>query len=688
MLPRLAWSVVGLTVALVVADVAVSVRAVSLTSETAIAVHGFPFVDLASLGCALMGALVVSRYPRHAVGWLLSAVGLLTAVSLLSEAYAYWVLEADGPGPATLGRVASWVAQLVGGQIVVAVLAWLFLLAPTGHLISPRWRWAAVVPTLGAALCLVAILTVDPTTFDLVDSDDRFGTTRLYLLGVGFLLILVGMALAWVSVLVRMRRASGEERQQLGPIALSAGLAGAGLVVLVTVQELSGGEQTWAAGVPLFVSFLLMPVLFAVAVLRYRLYDLDVIIGQTVVVAAGTAFAAVGYTTLVVVAGRLLEGPLTEGGPGFWLSLAATAAVALAFQPLRRSVVRLANRAAYGARAQPYEALAEFGRRLAEAPDPDELLPAVAEAAGRAVSARGSLAALEVPGGVPATGTWGWWSAEPDGARHSFPVRAEGRELGRIEVALRRGRTLREADARLLEALADQTGVAFRNTALSGALADRVTALDRATRELAASRLRLIEAEDSARRALEAAIARDVLPFLSSLPESIATARRAVADGADPGLEGLVEGTHRALDALRALTRGVFPAQLGRSGLPAALRALAERPGGADVRVAADLAGRYPARVEAAVYFCAAEAVAAAAGPVDLEVAEVAGDLVLRIEGTVDGLDAQAVGDRAGAVGGRVSVAPGSVRLAIPVVAPVEDPGSAAVGLRGAPGLG
>src|SRR3954470_12524436 len=175
LLPRLAWSLAALTLLLVTADVIVAAQAVSLTSETAVAVHGFPFVDGAGLGSALMGALIISRYPRHPIGWLLIATGLSTSISLLSEAYAYWVLESDGPGTREMGRVCAWLAQLFGGQVVVALIAFLFLLAPDGRFVSRRWRYVALVPALGALLCLVAILTVDPRHFDLLNSGDRFG---------------------------------------------------------------------------------------------------------------------------------------------------------------------------------------------------------------------------------------------------------------------------------------------------------------------------------------------------------------------------------------------------------------------------------------------------------------------------------------------------------------------------------
>ena len=219
------------------------------------------------------------------------------------------------------------------------------------------------------------------------------------------------------------------------------------------------------------------PILFAVAVLRYRLYDIEVIINRTVVLAAAAAFAGLGYTVLVVLVGDLV-GRRTSG---FWLSLLATALVALAFQPIRRWVVRFANRLAYGSRAQPYEALSDFSRRIAQTPSPETLLPAVADAAGRAVSARRATATLEVPGAAAATADWGQDGADA-GDTHVVPVQNGGLTLGSIEVTLPKGRPLHPADLRLLAALADQTAVAFRNAALETQLAAHVAELDRTTR--------------------------------------------------------------------------------------------------------------------------------------------------------------------------------------------------------------
>jgi GAF domain-containing protein len=654
----LAW----LTAALVVADVAVSAQAVRLTSETAVAVHGFPFIDGAVLGSAVLGALIVSRYERHPIGWLLSVVGAIGAVSLVTEAYAFWVQETDGPGPALLGGIAAWVSTLFGGQVIIGGLALMFLLAPDGHLLSRRWRYAAWVTAAGMLLCVAAVLSTPPADYRLTTSEEEIGLVRRLALTVGFLAIIGGLVAAVVSVLVRLRRSHGEQRLQLRLVALAAALPTFGVLCLLVVQALNGDQQTWAAALPLFISYFLLPILFAVAALRHRLYELDVIVNRTVVVVAGVAFAAVGYSALVVASGRLLEGT----GGGFWLSLLGTAVVALAFQPLRRRVVRLANRLAYGQRAQPYEALADFSRRLAAAPPPGALLPAVAESAGRAVSASGAVALLDVPGDQPLRGSWG----EPEPADHVFPVRLEDRVLGTIGVALPRGRALDDADRALLEAVAEQAATAFRNTALASELAAHVDDLARTTRELAESRLRLVEADDAARRGLESAIARDVLPLIADLPTRIGRLRSAVTGGDVPmSVEPLVADTNAALESLRDLSRGVFPSPLARAGLEPALRSMLAR---AERRPSLTLDGvighRFPARVEAALYFCCVEA-ARPGGHVEAIRLELDGRVVrLALDGVDPGaLDLRAITDRIGAAGGTVTADLSTLLVSVPV---------------------
>ena len=502
---RIAWALAALTLLMTVVDVAVTAAYRTLLSEEAIAQHGFPFVNGAVLGSAVLGAVIISRDHRHVVGWLLNLIGAVGAFSLMLEAYSIWVVSNGGPGSTAVAGVLGLTASVVGGQFAIGGLALLFLVAPDGRLLSPRWRYVAVAVPIGELCCAIALLSGDPRKYDIQGAE--VGPVREGLFTLGFALISVGLIGAVVSMLVRLRRSRGEERQQVRLIALAVGLLMLGIVCLFVMQSANGGRQTWAASLPLYVAYFVMPLSLGVAVLRYRLYDVGIFINRAVVLAIGTAFAAVGYIAVVVVVG----GQVDSRSGGFAISLLGTAVVALAFQPLRRWVVHLANRLAYGPRARPYVALSEFSSRLAETPTAEALLPAVADAAGRAVSARGACVVMDLPGAGAVSAEWG--DLERDTTLpYDVPIRSAGASLGHITVLLPKGRSLRAADARLLQALADQAAVAFRNTAMETELAGRVAALDHTTHELADSRERLIDADDAARRTLEAAIARDVFP--------------------------------------------------------------------------------------------------------------------------------------------------------------------------------
>jgi hypothetical protein len=668
---RIAWLLAVLTLVTVVADITVTAQYRNLFSEDAVAVHGFPFVDLAVLGAAVLGALILTQDERHPIGRLLLVIGFTGALSLLTEAYSIWVVDERGPGPQGLAGAAGWVSTLLGGQLSIAAIALIFLLAPDGRMLSRRWRYAVAATALGAFLCAVSLLIQNPVDYDINARTDSIGLLAGILTSVGFLLISAGLLASVVSMVLRLRRSRGEARQQVRLIALAAALVAVGLVNLFVVQLVNGGAQTWAASLPLFIAYVLLIALFGIAVLRYRLYDVEVILNRTLVVVIGAAFAAIGYTTLVVLVGRRVG----QGTDGVWLSLLATALVAVAFQPLRRQVIRLADRLAYGSRAKPYEALSSFSHRIAVAPSPETLLRAVADAAGRAVSAQGAAAVLHAPGAEVSSAVTG--TADADADAHEVPVRHGREQLGSIRVWLRRGAQVHASDQRLLEALADQTAVVFRNVGLQGRLAAHVADLDRTTEELARSRARIIEADDAARRTMEAAISRDVLPHLIAVPAGIARAREANAASLErTGLDDLVDATNTALEALRDLTRGLFPTQLARSGLEPSLRSHLARSGlGGALHVDPTVSGRrFVHPVEAAVYSCLVGAAREFAQLSAIDVSLVGHDLVVQLRGTErEDADLQAVLDRAEAVGGTMTSGPEGVLIHIPAdaVAPV-----------------
>ncbi len=601
---HLAWGVVVLATTAFVLDTIFTAAHRPLLSEATWADHGWPLSPLAGIGYAVMGALIVAQHPRHRLGWLLSAASLLS-VTLAADAYSTWVLDGGGPGSHHWAHVAAWAGPLLGWPAFTAQII-VFLLAPDGRLLSRRWRWVVYVAAAGLALRTVGTFTIRPGEF-VVGEDFGNRGISLPLLTVGWMLVATALIASVVSLVLRLRRAADDERLQLLWIASAAAMLAVGVVCILAIPRIQGEEGTWLAALPLRIAQAAVPVCVAIAVLRHRLIAIDLVLNRALVFAFAAGLVAVGYVAVVVLVGLAVEGRTD----GFWPSLVATAVVALAFQPLRRRVVRVADRLAFGAAAAPYEALAELSRRLGESPDPADLLPAVADAAGRAVHARHVRVRLHVPSGPDEVSDWPTESVEDKGERLDVPVVDRGELLGRVEVTMPPGRTVRPVGRRLLVDLAEQAALAFRSARLAAELTVEVERLARRTEELDDSRRRLISAGDAERSRLERAIDRRVAPYLAPLPDRL---DRLAGPDADPTeravvLTGLQVSLDSALVALREITRGVFPAQLSRSGLPTALASLVARAGESARLVVEESTTRqrFPARVEAAAYFCAAE---------------------------------------------------------------------------------
>jgi signal transduction histidine kinase len=675
---RIAWAVVGLCAVALVLDTWFTAAHRSLLSEATWADHGWPLAPLAGAGCALMGALIVSRYPRQPIGWLLCAASLLS-VTLAAEAYSIWVLDGDGPGSPYAAHVTAWAAPLLGWPAFTALIM-IFLISPDGHLPSPRWRWAVRATVAGLALHTVGWLTLRPGGFVYgTQYDNR--TVSTVLLTIGYLLVAAGLIASAVSLVLRLRQARDDVRRQLLWIASSAAFLAFGVVFILIVPRLQGEEGTWLAGLPLRLAQLAVPLCVAVAVLRHRLLAIDLIVNRALVLALATGLVAIGYVSVVVVVGLAVGG----GASGFWPSLLATALVALAFQPLRRRVVRVADRLAFGAAAAPYEALADFSRRLGDSPDPSALLPAVADAAAHAVNADRTIVVLHVETGPDRLAVWPPFTvADPAASGVEVPVVDRGERLGSITVAMPAGHPLRPREQRLLGDLADQAGMAFRSARLTAELSGEVEQLGRRTLELSESRRRLISAGDAERSRLERAIARQVGLHLTPLPDrlrQLSGGDEHDATGLDAALlEPLVESLNTALEALREITRGVFPAQLGRSGLPIALGTLLARAGTTRRLVVEDSAAgrRFDPRVEAAAYFCVSEATRDLGDPVVVVVRAYGGRLQLVVSGSDrGGLALDHMRDRVEAVAGVLSIARQHGHIVVDVRLPAAEPASA-----------
>jgi hypothetical protein len=498
------------------------------TQQALLASSGIPMLDAESfvdyfskvglVSQGVVGALIVSRYPRHPIGWLFSISATGRTVGSVAAAYGLLAQSGEDVGPLWAGQLAVRVAGLFGGVYTLALAAILFLLVPDGRLPSRRWRPALALAVLALTLNIAIGMSMPPGPNPLRDrSMDSSFRAVMVVLGKGTeVLVLLALALAGVALVRRLRAARGEQRLQLRWIATSAVGLGAAWLILVTVETLPWAEGPPLIGVvPLVLASASVPVCTGVAILRYRLYDIDVIINRAVVLVIVAAFVTAGYVALVVLIGAAL-GRRVEGR--FWPSLLAIAVVALAFQPVRSRVLRWADRLVYGQRAVPHEALADFSRRIGATASPAQLLRLFAEAAAHSVGARRARVRVDVPGTSGPSVSWPDGGERPDDPPGvEFAVTDRGERMGVLAVTMPPGRALRRDEQRLLEGFAEQAGLALRNVRLEAQLRARVQEAAAQSSALEASRRRLLGARDAERQRVAATINRSVLARLAPL---------------------------------------------------------------------------------------------------------------------------------------------------------------------------
>jgi hypothetical protein len=324
---------------------------------------------LAFAAFMVVGALIVAHRPGNAVGWVFSAIGLLAVTGALAEEYAgYGAVTRPGSLPG--GVLAGWYAGWAWYPTVALVVVYTPLLFPDGRPPSPRWRPVAWLAGAGAA-ALVVFAAVQPTIElddgHLVDNpvgvaafgDPEQGAIGLVLTSALGLLVVAAVA----SLVVRFRRSRGDERLQLKWFTY----AGA-LLPLVLLGDLLPD----AANSVLFaVAISLLPVAAGIAILRYRLYDIDRLINRTLVYGLVTALLGGVYAGLVLLAGQLF-GDLGDRPPS-WAVAAATLAVAALFRPARRRIQRVVDRRFNRARYDAARTVERFSARLRDQVDLDTL---------------------------------------------------------------------------------------------------------------------------------------------------------------------------------------------------------------------------------------------------------------------------------------------------------------------------
>jgi signal transduction histidine kinase len=585
------------------------------------------FAHVTTLGVPVVGFVLASRRPANRLGWLFLGAGLGLGLSFFSTQYAQHALAAV-PGSWPAGRAVAWFANWIWA-IPYALLAFVFLLFPTGRLRSPRWR-AAAWSVAGANTLAVADLIGYATRIWWHPFVSYTPSSNPPDVNVAIVLMIVAAAVGVAAVVVRFTHSSGEERLQLKWFAAAA------LLVIITI-------------IPSFLTDRLIFVLLAslallclwvavgIAVLKYRLYGIDFVISKAVLYGSLAVSITAVYAGLVVGVGALAGG---RDSPQ--VAALAAAVVAVAFQPVRQRAGRLANRVVYGRRATPYQVLSDFAQRIGVTYAAEDVLPQMAQivAAGTGAervvvwlraddelrpgaSSDGSTAAPPpveapsvgaLPAGAPSVGALpagapsagrlprdrlpvdGEAMPPVPGVDLSVPVLHQGELLGAISVQMPKDEPLRPAGEQLVADVASQAGLVLSNAALVG--------------DLRASRQRLVTAQDETRRRLERNIHDGAQQDLVALGIKLRLTGLTVDEDPAEAKEMLGElqaDAAGALANLRDLARGIYPPLLADLGLVAALNAQANKSP-VPVTVDADGIGRYGQDTEAAVYFCCLEA--------------------------------------------------------------------------------
>jgi signal transduction histidine kinase len=424
-------------------------------------------------------------------------------------------------------------------------------------------------------------------------------------IGVSIFIVFFGsLLLSIVSVAFRFHRAAPEMRLQLKWVALAgsllvAAIVGANVFVAATLS-VGGGWAPLPVQASQLVAFVAMNLAIAVAILRHRLFDIDLVISRTVAYGALAALITAFYIAVVAGVGGLLA---AGSESRLLLAVVATAFVAVAFQPLRTRLERLANRMVYGVRAVPYEVLADFTTRLDGRQNSLQLLPVMAKMLAQGTGSDAATVWLHENGREVAASSFPEHQhVTADVATRSVLLQHAGANLGRLTVVRKSGEALSPTEERLMDGLASQAGLVLHSAGLQDELGRRMI-------ELRQSRHRLVAAQDEARRRLERDLHDGAQQNLVSLRMKLGLAASLARDkpgSLEPLLQEMQSELGDALDSLRNLARGVYPPLLEAEGLKAALRARARQvPISIDVQCGPE---RYPRELEGAVYFCCSEA--------------------------------------------------------------------------------
>jgi signal transduction histidine kinase len=539
--------------------------------------------------------------------------------------------------------------------------AFLFLLFPEGRPVGRGRKNAVILASVAAVVATTVAGLFEPTLYIYPDVPNPIGVQLPSIVsgpltGASFLVLLSVLVYAVVNLFRRLRGSSGEERLQFRWFTYST------LLILLLFLP-----SAFLPSVPVFVQLLgalalfTLPVAVGISIMRYRLYDIDVVIKKTVVYAILAGLIVIVGAVVILVLGAIAVGPVSNNRA---LLITAGAVMGFAVWPLRLVASHIADRIVFRGRETPYEVLTSFADRVAETYSTDDVLPRMAQVLASGTGATSAAVWLRVGEGFRIAAVWPAGSEEPDAIPiEATEVRHQGEVLGALSVSMPANDPMNPTKETLIKDLAAQAGLVLRNVRL--------------IEELRGSRRRIVAAQDERARKLERNIHDGAQQQLVAIQVKLR-----LTDGMierDPAkahalLAELQRESNEALEDLRDLARGIYPPLLADKGLPTALEAQA-RKSTVPVVIRGDGTGRYTPEIESAVYFSCLEALQnvakyAEASRVTVELTQTNGNLAFEVRDDGRGFNAsttsygtglQGIADRLAALGGELAVtsAPG-----------------------------
>jgi two-component system NarL family sensor kinase len=509
---RLAWSIALVSILLAMTGLVISILA-QVASDGRFGPFSHQlFIPILTLTYCVVGALVASRHPRNPIGWMFCATGFLSAINMLSAGYALYDYLAVKNGSLPSAAVAHWLTFWIWIPNVLLPITFPLLLFPHGKLLSARWRpiaWAAGLSiaayTFGMAFHPGPLEGL--TSFWEVNTFGIPGGAEVMnaLMIVAAPLLLVGIFGSIASVVIRFRNASGIERAQLKWLAFAAVFFIVGNILGSGIAWLILGEKPIFEEVSIIITDVTVVSIVTatgVAILRYRLWDIDIVINRTLVYGSLTALVVAIYIGIVGSLGTLLQ-----AGGSLPVSLLATGIVAISFQPLRERLQRGVNRLMFGERDDPYAVLGRLSERLEVVIASQSVLPTIVETVVDALKL--PYAAITLKDGRHFQTAAEYTRASVPERRYRgemeiLPLVYQTETIGQMILAPRApGEAFSHTDRRLLEAIARQAGVAAYNVRL--------------TQDLQRSRERLVTTREEERRRLRRDLHDGLGPALASM---------------------------------------------------------------------------------------------------------------------------------------------------------------------------